>query len=68
LVVIAFHSLEDRVVKRRFRALASGDAAELGATRFRILTKHVVTASESELARNPRARSAKLRAAERLPA
>ena len=68
LVVIAFHSLEDRVVKRRFRALASGDAAEPGATRFRILTKHVITASESELARNPRARSAKLRAAERLPA
>jgi 16S rRNA (cytosine1402-N4)-methyltransferase len=68
LVVISFHSLEDRVVKRRFRALASGDAAEPGTTRFRILTKHVITASESELARNPRARSAKLRAAERLPA
>ena len=67
LVVIAFHSLEDRMVKRRFRALAAGDAAEPGAPRFRILTKHVVTASESELTRNPRARSAKLRAAERLP-
>jgi len=68
LVVIAFHSLEDRVVKRRFRALAAADAAVPGAPRFRILTKHVVTASDSELARNPRARSAKLRAAERLPA
>jgi 16S rRNA (cytosine1402-N4)-methyltransferase len=67
LVVIAFHSLEDRMVKRSFRALASADAAEPGAPRFRILTKHVVTASESEVARNPRARSAKLRAAERLP-
>jgi 16S rRNA (cytosine1402-N4)-methyltransferase len=66
LVVIAFHSLEDRVVKRRLRALAAGDAAEPGAPRFRVLTKHVITASESELARNPRARSAKLRAAERL--
>ena len=67
LVVIAFHSLEDRMVKRSFRALASGDAARAGAPRFRILTKHVVRASESEVARNPRARSAKLRAAERLP-
>jgi len=67
LVVIAFHSLEDRMVKRSFRALAKGDAAEPDAPRFRILTKHVVTASESEVARNPRARSAKLRAAERLP-
>jgi 16S rRNA (cytosine1402-N4)-methyltransferase len=67
LVVIAFHSLEDRMVKRRLRALALGDAVEPGAPRFRILTKHVVRASESEVARNPRARSAKLRAAERLP-
>jgi 16S rRNA (cytosine1402-N4)-methyltransferase len=66
LVVIAFHSLEDRVVKRRFRALAAGDAAS--APRFQILTKHVITASASEVAHNPRARSAKLRAAERLPA
>jgi 16S rRNA (cytosine1402-N4)-methyltransferase len=68
LVVIAFHSLEDRVVKRKFRALAADDPAPPGAPRFRILTKHVVTACESEVARNPRARSAKLRAAERLPA
>ena len=37
------------------------------APRFQILTKHVITASASEVARNPRARSAKLRAAERLP-
>ena len=65
LVVIAFHSLEDRMVKRSFRALASENAA--GPLRFRILTKHVIRASESEVARNPRARSAKLRAAERLP-
>jgi len=68
LVVISFHSLEDRVVKRRFKALAAGDPAAPDAPGFRILTKHVVTASESEVARNPRARSAKLRAAERLPA
>ncbi len=66
LVVIAFHSLEDRVVKRRLRALAGGEATQPDAPRFRILTKHVITASDSEVARNPRARSAKLRAAERL--
>jgi 16S rRNA (cytosine1402-N4)-methyltransferase len=68
LVVISFHSLEDRVAKRRFRALAAGDPAAPDAPRFRILTKHVVTASDDELQRNPRARSAKLRAIERLPA
>ena len=67
LVVIAFHSLEDRMVKRRFKALAGKEGAEPGAPRFRILTKHVVTASDSERASNPRSRSAKLRAAERLP-
>jgi len=66
LVVIAFHSLDDRMVKRRFRALAGGEAAAPGTPRFRILTKHVVTASQSEVAANPRARSARLRAAERL--
>lgn len=64
LVVIAFHSLEDRMVKRRLRALAS-DGAEPA---LRILTKHVVVASDEERVRNPRARSAKLRAAERLAA
>ena len=67
LVVIAFHSLEDRMVKRRFKALASGSAVAPGAPRFQLLTKHVITASASEVASNPRARSAKLRAAERLP-
>jgi len=64
LVVISFHSLEDRMVKRRFRALAAPQAS--GAPDFRILTKHVVTASDEELATNPRSRSAKLRALERL--
>jgi 16S rRNA (cytosine1402-N4)-methyltransferase len=63
LVVIAFHSLEDRIVKRTFAALAT--PAE-GAPRLRVLTKKPVTASESEVAANPRSRSAKLRAAERI--
>ena len=65
LVVISFHSLEDRMVKRSFRAQAGRDAAE---PCLRILTKHVVTASDEERARNPRSRSAKLRAVERLSA
>jgi 16S rRNA (cytosine1402-N4)-methyltransferase len=63
LVVISFHSLEDRIVKRTFAAQA--DAAER-APRLKILTKKPVEASETELAANSRARSAKLRAAERI--
>ena len=54
LVVIAFHSLEDRVVKRFFR--------ESG---LKVLTKKPLTPSPEEMAENPRARSAKLRAAEK---
>jgi 16S rRNA (cytosine1402-N4)-methyltransferase len=60
LVVISFHSLEDRIVKHTFRALAPIDAA------FRVLTKKPVTPSEPEVEQNPRARSAKLRAVERI--
>ena len=59
LVVITFHSLEDRIVKHTLRALAQRDEA-----RIRVLTKKPVTAQPDELERNPRARSAKLRAAE----
>jgi 16S rRNA (cytosine1402-N4)-methyltransferase len=61
LVVIAFHSLEDRMVKRRLRALAAGE----GEPPVRILTKRPLVATDAEVAANPRARSAKLRAAER---
>ncbi|HEX7040852.1 MAG TPA: 16S rRNA (cytosine(1402)-N(4))-methyltransferase RsmH [Trueperaceae bacterium] len=52
LVVLSYHSLEDRIVKRFL----------LDSPRFEVLTKKPVTASEEEVARNPRARSAKLRA------
>jgi 16S rRNA (cytosine1402-N4)-methyltransferase len=62
LVVIAFHSLEDRIVKHTLRGLDR----EAGAVR--VLTARPETAGEDEIARNPRARSAKLRAAERLAA
>jgi 16S rRNA (cytosine1402-N4)-methyltransferase len=60
LAVIAFHSLEDRIVKHTFRALAQGETA------VRVVTKRPLEADEAEVARNPRARSAKLRAIERL--
>jgi 16S rRNA (cytosine1402-N4)-methyltransferase len=68
LVVIAFHSLEDRIVKQRLRALAGkgGAGADVGPARLRLLTKHVVVPGDDERRRNPRARSARLRAAERL--
>ncbi|RPI57646.1 MAG: 16S rRNA (cytosine(1402)-N(4))-methyltransferase RsmH [Acidobacteria bacterium] len=59
LVVITFHSLEDRIVKHTLRALA-----ETGDARIRVLTKKPITPQPDEVERNPRARSAKLRAAE----
>jgi 16S rRNA (cytosine1402-N4)-methyltransferase len=59
LVIISFHSLEDRIVK---------DALREGVKRgqYRLRTKKPVTATEEEIDRNPRSRSAKLRAAERI--
>ena len=60
MVIISFHSLEDRIVKHTLRALQT--AGELGLT---VRTKRPVVPGETEADRNPRARSAKLRAAER---
>jgi 16S rRNA (cytosine1402-N4)-methyltransferase len=57
VAVISFHSLEDRIVKHTFR----------DDERVRPLTKKPLLPGDDELARNPRARSAKLRVAERLP-
>jgi len=73
-VVISFHSLEDRPVKERFRELEwtsrlPDDLAVLAGERTKpvcvTLTRKPVTAGEAELARNPRSRSAKLRACEK---
>jgi 16S rRNA (cytosine1402-N4)-methyltransferase len=58
LVVISFHSLEDRIAKDILREYAHKGTMQ-------VLTKKPVTAGEEETARNPRSRSAKLRAAER---
>jgi len=61
LVVISFHSLEDRIVKHTLRALEHGGEAGI-----RVLTKRPLVPGDDEVRRNPRARSAKLRAAERI--
>jgi 16S rRNA (cytosine1402-N4)-methyltransferase len=58
LAVIAFHSLEDRIVKHTFRSLQAGGG-------YAVLTKRPLTPTEGEIEGNPRARSAKLRALER---
>lgn len=73
LVVISFHSLEDRLVKRYMRDLARGDALPPGVPvrdaalnrRLRLIGK-AVRAGESEVAANPRARSAIMRVAEKV--
>jgi 16S rRNA (cytosine1402-N4)-methyltransferase len=59
MVIISFHSLEDRIVKDKFR-----EGAQQGF--YRLLTKKPVTASEEEIAVNPRSRSAKMRTVERI--
>src|SRR3954468_24757216 len=75
LVVVSFHSLEDRMVKNFLgaRGKTGGGSRHLPETEqaaptFRILTKRPLTPREDELSANPRARSAKLRAAERTDA
>jgi 16S rRNA (cytosine1402-N4)-methyltransferase len=59
LVIISFHSLEDRIVKDAFR-----EGVKQG--HYRLLVKKPVTPEAEEIDRNPRSRSAKLRAAERV--
>ncbi|WP_244643914.1 16S rRNA (cytosine(1402)-N(4))-methyltransferase RsmH [Alsobacter metallidurans] len=76
LVVVTFHSLEDRIVKRFLTERAGREAApsrhapalERGAATFTLVNRKPLTAQHDELAANPRARSAKLRAAERTTA
>ena len=58
-IVLSYHSLEDRPVKRAFQRLAREGS-------FRVLTRKVIVPSEEEIRNNPRARSAKMRVAEKL--
>lgn len=74
LVVLAYHSLEDRIVKHRFRDAARGCTCPPrtpvcicgGKVRLRVRTRRPVRPGEDEIRANPRARSARLRAAERV--
>jgi 16S rRNA (cytosine1402-N4)-methyltransferase len=74
LVVIAYHSAEDRIVKQHLRDAARGCVCPPvvpvcacgGVVRLRVLTQRPVKPGSDEVARNPRARSARLRAAERI--
>lgn len=74
LCVLSFHSLEDRIVKQRFKALEKGCTCPPKLPQcvcgqepqLRILTKKVVRPTEEEIAANPMARSTRLRAAEKL--
>jgi 16S rRNA (cytosine1402-N4)-methyltransferase len=72
LVVISYHSLEDRIVKNRFRDMARGEVdpvtgRSLTETRIlEVLTRKPLRPTEAEVGANPRARSARLRAARRL--
>ncbi len=63
IIAISFHSLEDRIIKRSFASLSSPEQAH---PYLKILTKKPLVPTEEEIATNFRARSAKLRAAERI--
>lgn len=74
ICIISFHSLEDRIVKRAFAAYAKGCVCPRDfpvcacgqSPKLKLVTRKPITAQESEIEHNPRARSAKLRVAERL--
>lgn len=75
LVMISFHSLEDRIIKQKFKLLSGLCICDLPALlckcprqkRVEVLTKKPVEASQEEIGRNPRSRSAKLRAVQKVP-
>ena len=74
LAVITFHSLEDRIVKTAFQEAARGCTCPKDfpvcvcgkKPKVKLITRHPIVADQAELAENPRARSAKLRVAEKL--
>ncbi|MBQ2692034.1 MAG: 16S rRNA (cytosine(1402)-N(4))-methyltransferase RsmH, partial [Clostridia bacterium] len=74
IAVISFHSLEDRIVKRKFAAMAQGCTCPKSfpvcvcgnKPKIKLVSRGVIIASDEELENNPRSRSAKLRVAEKL--
>lgn len=64
IVVISYHSLEDRIVKNFFRQFSKSEEASSSMPKIKILTKKPLVPSEDEIKNNPRSRSAKLRAGE----
>lgn len=75
LVIITFHSLEDRIVKKAFQEVSKVEGSRHGvvslpseedAPKYRLVNNKVIVASEEELKNNPRSKSAKLRAIERV--
>jgi len=64
IVVISYHSLEDRIVKNFFRQFSKGEEKSSSMPKIKILTKKPLVPSEDEVKNNPRSRSAKLRAGE----
>ncbi len=73
LAAISFHSLEDRIVKRIFKAASEAIVAPPGmasieekVAQVKLLTRKPITPTEAEIARNPRSRSSKLRVVEKL--
>ena len=73
LAIISFHSLEDRIVKRAFKRLATEVVSPPGMAsiqaqpaRVKLITRRPIAPGPAELAANPRSRSAKLRVVEKL--
>ena len=61
LIIISFHSLEDRIVKHTFRNLENAHPEE-----FKVLTKKPLIATDDDVRENPRSRSAKMRVIEKI--
>lgn len=66
LVVLSYHSLEDRIVKNAFRHFEKGSGEDDSTQKYKVLTKKPLRPSSTEVRTNPRARSAKLRALKRI--
>ena len=74
VVIITFHSLEDRLVKQKFKKLSTVEddlsviklPDEIEKAKWRLVNRHIITAGEDELSNNPRSKPAKLRGIEKI--